>query len=194
MKPREKKQSLETMRHTVNLRYNRRQEMAENPKRRAEFGNLLKLYIICQLVRWLYSRSQFKQSSEMFWRPKGKQSLETQRNLPAEPFKVAVLSVLQQLVVEHGPGASQQDSMPNQIQIQTKLGFKRNTWCYCLPQSRQSARLFLQSAEMGPPHPLTRRLVCPPLWFREPGWGGGPNPTWGQTLCYSKYILCVLYI
>jgi hypothetical protein len=34
-------------------------------------------------------------------------------------------------------------------------------------QSRQSARLFLQSSELGPP--LTRRLVCPPFGS---GWGG----------------------
>ncbi len=35
-----------------------------------------------------------------------------------------------------------------------------------LPQSRQSARLFLQSSELGtsppPPNPLTLRRVCPP--------------------------------
>jgi hypothetical protein len=31
---------------------------------------------------------------------------------------------------------------------------------HCL-QSRQSARLFLQSSELGLPHPLTFRQVCP---------------------------------
>jgi hypothetical protein len=43
-------------------------------------------------------------------------------------------------------------------------------------QSRQSAKLFLQSSELGLPHPLTRRRVCspllwcaPPLWFRGRG-------------------------
>ncbi len=36
----------------------------------------------------------------------------------------------------------------------------------CQPQSRQSARFFLQSSELG--LPLTRRRVCPsPVWFRE---------------------------
>ena len=30
------------------------------------------------------------------------------------------------------------------------------------PQSRQSAKLFLQSLELGLPQPLTRRRVCPP--------------------------------
>ncbi len=34
------------------------------------------------------------------------------------------------------------------------------------PQSRQSARLFLQSSDLGPPHPHRRRM-CPPF-----GWGG----------------------
>jgi hypothetical protein len=28
---------------------------------------------------------------------------------------------------------------------------------------------------IGTPHPFTRRRVCPPLLFRERGWGGGPN-------------------
>ncbi len=37
------------------------------------------------------------------------------------------------------------------------------------PQSRQSAKLFLQSSELGLPQPLTRRRVCPlPL---DPGGG-----------------------
>ncbi len=35
-------------------------------------------------------------------------------------------------------------------------------------QSRQSAKLFLQSSELGLPQPLTRRRVCPP----PPGSGG----------------------
>jgi hypothetical protein len=36
-------------------------------------------------------------------------------------------------------------------------------------QSRQSAKLFLQFSELGFPHPLTRKRVCPPLWFRGEG-------------------------
>jgi hypothetical protein len=36
-------------------------------------------------------------------------------------------------------------------------------------QSRQSAKLFLQSSELGLPQPLTRRLV------RPPGTGGGAH-------------------
>jgi hypothetical protein len=40
----------------------------------------------------------------------------------------------------------------------------------CIAQSRQRTRLFLQSSESGPPHPLTCRQVCPLLlWF----WGEG---------------------
>jgi hypothetical protein len=31
-----------------------------------------------------------------------------------------------------------------------------------IPQSRQSAKLFLQSLELGLSQPLTRRRVCPP--------------------------------
>jgi hypothetical protein len=62
----------------------------------------------------------------------------------------------------------------------------------CRAQSRQSAKLFLQSLELGLPQPLTRRLVCPaPL---DPGSGGTgtlagergvgrvPIPTRGHTL------------
>jgi hypothetical protein len=34
---------------------------------------------------------------------------------------------------------------------------------YCMfAQSRQSAKLFLQSSELELPHPLSRRRVCPP--------------------------------
>jgi hypothetical protein len=39
-------------------------------------------------------------------------------------------------------------------------------------QSRQRARLFLQSSGMGLPHPLSPRRVCPP--FGSEG-GGGAN-------------------
>jgi hypothetical protein len=56
-------------------------------------------------------------------------------------------------------------------------------------QSRQSARLFLQSSELGLPHPLAHRQVCPPLWLqgRETlaggrGGGGVSIQTRGQTL------------
>jgi hypothetical protein len=35
--------------------------------------------------------------------------------------------------------------------------------CHFYSQSRQSAKLFPQSSELGLPQPLTRRRVCPPL-------------------------------
>ncbi len=42
-----------------------------------------------------------------------------------------------------------------------------------IAQSRQCARLFLQSPELGLPRPLNLRRVCPPLpWF---GGGGGAH-------------------
>jgi hypothetical protein len=48
-------------------------------------------------------------------------------------------------------------------------------------QSRQSAKLFLQSSELGLPHP-------PPAGR---GVGGVPIPTRGHTLWYSVYkVLC----
>ncbi len=67
--------------------------------------------------------------------------------------------------------------------------------------SRQSPGLFLQSSELGLPHPLTRRREClTPLWlgggggiptrWGERGWGI-PIPTRGQTLYFS--FLCTLW-
>ncbi len=68
-------------------------------------------------------------------------------------------------------------------------------------QSRQSAKLFPQSSELGPPHPLTRRRVCtpPPLVpggghtrLRERGWGS-PNFDEGDrhcgTLVYMYFVI-----
>jgi hypothetical protein len=73
-----------------------------------------------------------------------------------------------------------------------------------IPQSRQSAKLFLQSSELGLAQPLTRRRVCPPP---PPGSGGSgtlagergvgrvPIPTRGHTLWYSLSIrtLCIIH-
>jgi hypothetical protein len=70
-------------------------------------------------------------------------------------------------------------------------------------QSRQSAKLFLQSSELGLPQPLTRRRVCPPplvpggrgtLTGERGGWRV-PITTRGHTLWYSVntctvYVLC----
>ncbi len=67
-------------------------------------------------------------------------------------------------------------------------------------QSRQSAKLFLQSSELGLPQPLTRRRVCPPpAWFRgegytrwrERGWES-PNSNEGTyTVVLFIYVPCV---
>jgi hypothetical protein len=64
-------------------------------------------------------------------------------------------------------------------------------------QIRQSAELFLQSSELGLPHPQAS-VPPPPLWFVGGytlacgrGGGGVPIPTSGQTLWYSRYI-CTL--
>ncbi len=62
-----------------------------------------------------------------------------------------------------------------------------------MAQSRLRTRLFLQSSELGPPHPLTCRRVCPLLlWFwwgntisydYEKGGGGGSQLGWGDRHC-----------
>ncbi len=63
-------------------------------------------------------------------------------------------------------------------------------------QSRQSAKLFLQSLELGLPQPPTRRRVCPPVLGEGArslarvglGLGRVPIPTRGHTLWYCFYI------
>jgi hypothetical protein len=74
-------------------------------------------------------------------------------------------------------------------------------WLVVAAQSRQSATLFLQSSELGLPHPFSRRRVCPPTLLSEGkgtlacgrGIGGVPIPTRGHTLWCSLNIstLCV---
>ncbi len=54
--------------------------------------------------------------------------------------------------------------------------WKCSWWQLSVSQSRQSAKLFLQSSELGLPHSLTRRRVCPPPLvpggtFACGGWG-----------------------
>ncbi len=62
------------------------------------------------------------------------------------------------------------------------------------PQSRQSAKLFLKSSELGVPQPLNRRRVCPlgsggrGTLAGERGVGRVPIPTRGHTLWYSLFI------
>ncbi len=73
-----------------------------------------------------------------------------------------------------------------------------------VPKSRQSAKPFLQSSELGLPQPLTRRRVWPPPPFgsegkghtrwRERGWGRDPIQTRrGHTLWYSLYGMYFVY-
>ncbi len=52
------------------------------------------------------------------------------------------------------------------------------------PQSRQSARLFLQSSKLGPPSPADE-LVPSPLWFRGGG-GGGKKSVAGGGVGWSQ--------
>ncbi len=67
-------------------------------------------------------------------------------------------------------------------------------------QSRQSAKLFLQSLELGLPQPLTRRRVRPPTFGSrgrgtlagERGGGRVPIPTREHIVWYSVYI-CTLW-
>ncbi len=73
---------------------------------------------------------------------------------------------------------------------------------FATQQSRQSAKLFLKSSELGHPHPLTRRRVCPPPFVPggsahslagEGVHGGVPMRTRGNTMRYSKYICTLWY-
>jgi hypothetical protein len=70
------------------------------------------------------------------------------------------------------------------------------------PQSRQSARLFLQPSELGPPLTPSPTGECH-IPLLVPGWGytlpcggvevGIPIRTRGQTLWYSRYICNLCY-
>jgi hypothetical protein len=64
---------------------------------------------------------------------------------------------------------------------------------------RQSAKLFLQSSELGLPQPLTRRRVCPPpprFWgeghtrWRERGWESPNSDEGTYTVVLCIYVLC----
>jgi hypothetical protein len=126
-KAQSKKQSFETMTHTVNLAYYQRLEMAECPKRIAEFGILTKRFNFFTSCR-LSPHRNLNRVRKCFLRPKREAEFGN-GNLPAEPFKVTVLPVLQQLVVKHGPGASKQDSqhLPCQTKSKSKPNWDSNT-------------------------------------------------------------------
>ncbi len=73
---------------------------------------------------------------------------------------------------------------------------------YFVPQSRQSAKLFIRSSELGLLQPLSRRRLCKPP--APPGSGGRgtlergvgrvPIPTRGHTLWYSLYIRTLCFV
>ncbi len=76
------------------------------------------------------------------------------------------------------------------------------TLVHSLPraQSRQSAKLFLKSTELGLHQPLTRRQVCPPLLvpgggactrWRERGWESPNSDEWTYTVVLCKYTYFV---
>ncbi len=74
------------------------------------------------------------------------------------------------------------------------------TVLYCT-QSRQSAKISLQSSELGLPHPLTRRRMCPPpfgtggrgILAGERGGGRVLISTRRHTLWYSIYMCTLWY-
>ncbi len=75
-----------------------------------------------------------------------------------------------------------------------KLGF--------LPQSRQSARLFIQLSELGPSHPLPHRRVCPsPIRSGVGGGGrilacggGGGGSKFGRGDGVETSVICTLWV
>jgi hypothetical protein len=101
--------------------------------------------------------------------------------------------------------------MPLRVRKRSKEVAYVITWLHYFftgsaPQSRQRAKLFLQSSELGLPQPLTSRRVCPPpsgsggrcTLTGERGVGRVPIPTRGihcgtlqasyiRTLCFALY-------
>jgi hypothetical protein len=89
------------------------------------------------------------------------------------------------------------------LYITRALNLKINTHTlyvrYYRSQSRQSAKLFLHSSELGLPQPLACRRVCPPrtggrdTLAGERGVGGSPNSDEGTytAVLFILYVLCV---
>ncbi len=72
--------------------------------------------------------------------------------------------------------------------------------CVQFTEYRQSAKLFLQSSELGLPQPLTRRRVCPPpLWtgrmghtMEEDGATIRPKSFWLGRVCDLVYVMVAI--
>jgi hypothetical protein len=63
------------------------------------------------------------------------------------------------------------------------------------PQSRQSAKRFLKSSELGLPQPLTCRRVCPPtLWSGGEGTLAGERRGWESPNSDEKTYTVALFI
>jgi hypothetical protein len=88
----------------------------------------------------------------------------------SRPRKHTVLSGF--VLIENGEGPILVSTRICQIvKLKEYLSYRHNL-CLCttsldalyiiFAQSRQSAKLFLKSSELGLPQPLTRRRVCPP--------------------------------
>ncbi len=83
------------------------------------------------------------------------------------------------------------------------VDFVAFTLCTCQTaveaQIRQSARLFLQSSELGLPHPLIRSQVCPPFFgsggrtYRIAGEGGGRGSQFGRGNRHWYYSAVYMY-
>jgi hypothetical protein len=70
-------------------------------------------------------------------------------------------------------------------------------YCSTRSQRRQSAKLSLQSSELGLPHPLSRRQVCPPPF--GPGERGWESPnfderTYTVVIYIYKYFVFSSYL
>ncbi len=153
------------MARTVNLLYYQRHEMAESPKRRAEFGILTKRCNLstCALAFWQIA---IMQSSEMFWRPKreaefGNGKATCLLSLSRSPFSLYSSSLSLNMVLVQAIRIlsifyAKPNANPDQIGIQTQYLLLLYT-----TEQTESARLFLLFW-IGTPHLVTRRWVCPP--------------------------------
>jgi hypothetical protein len=84
-----------------------------------------------------------------------------------------------------------QDGLP-QVNALQEGNYKDKDMILYIHREDRVHMLFLQSSELGLPHPLTRRRECVPPSFDCGGWGThslagegveGPNSGEGKTLC-----------